>query len=279
MNLFVKTKKGFSEEGSCACCILVSVLMLSLVAAVAADLTPPKLVFESASNASLGNEVKRAIDKGRVWLAKNQDTNGSWSTPDHPAITALALAALHVNPGSPEQRTETAAVKRGYDYLLNCARADGGIYRKDLPSYNTSLAVMALVLANRAEYQPLILKARKFLIGLQADFDEPGKLDNAFDGGIGYGSKHSWDGKQVADSGDLNWSAAIHFIQNCQNLPSHNSQPWASDDAQNRGGFIYAPGRSMAGETNLASGRVALRSYGSMSYAGLLSYIHAYPVD
>jgi len=295
MNLFVKTKKGFSEEGSCACCILVSVLMLSLVAAVAADLTPPKLVFESASNASLGNEVKRAIDKGRVWLAKNQDTNGSWSTPDHPAITALALAALHVNPGSPEQRTETAAVKRGYDYLLNCARADGGIYRKDLPSYNTSLAVMALVLANRAEYQPLILKARKFLIGLQADFDEPGKLDNAFDGGIGYGnndkrpdlsntclalealylSKHSWDGKQVADSGDLNWSAAIHFIQNCQNLPSHNSQPWASDDAQNRGGFIYAPGRSMAGETNLASGRVALRSYGSMSYAGLLSYIYA----
>ena len=31
----------------------------------------------------------------------------------------------------------------------------------------------------------------------------------------------------------------------------------------------------MAGETNLASGRVALRSYGSMSYAGLLSYIYA----
>jgi squalene-hopene/tetraprenyl-beta-curcumene cyclase len=31
----------------------------------------------------------------------------------------------------------------------------------------------------------------------------------------------------------------------------------------------------MAGETNLPSGRVALRSYGSMSYAGLLSYICA----
>jgi squalene-hopene/tetraprenyl-beta-curcumene cyclase len=31
----------------------------------------------------------------------------------------------------------------------------------------------------------------------------------------------------------------------------------------------------MAGETNLGSGRVALRSYGSMSYAGLLSYIYA----
>jgi squalene-hopene/tetraprenyl-beta-curcumene cyclase len=31
----------------------------------------------------------------------------------------------------------------------------------------------------------------------------------------------------------------------------------------------------MAGETNLPSGRVALRSYGSMGYAGLLSYIYA----
>ena len=29
------------------------------------------------------------------------------------------------------------------------------------------------------------------------------------------------------------------------------------------------------GETNAATGRVALRSYGSMSYAGLLSYVYA----
>jgi squalene-hopene/tetraprenyl-beta-curcumene cyclase len=72
---------------------------------------------------------------------------------------------------------------------------------------------------------------------------------------------------------DLNWSAAIQFIQRCQNLPTHNPEKWASDDPQNKGGFIYAPGESKAGQTNLPSGRVALRSYGSMSYAGLLSYI------
>jgi squalene-hopene/tetraprenyl-beta-curcumene cyclase len=74
---------------------------------------------------------------------------------------------------------------------------------------------------------------------------------------------------------DLNWKAAIRFVQNCQNLPGTNSQPWASDDPQNRGGFIYAPGRSNAGQTNLPSGRVAYRSYGTMTYAGLLSYIYA----
>jgi squalene-hopene/tetraprenyl-beta-curcumene cyclase len=73
----------------------------------------------------------------------------------------------------------------------------------------------------------------------------------------------------------LNWKAAIHFVQSCQNLPAYNSEKWASNDAQNKGGFIYLPGRSNGGTTNLPDGRVALRSYGSISYDGLLSYIYA----
>src|SRR5205823_15036219 len=59
-----------------------------------------------------------------------------------------------------------------------------------------------------------------------------------------------------------------HFIQSCQNLPSHNPQDWVSHNPKDRGGFVYYPGQSMAGgETNQATGRVALRSYGSISYA------------
>jgi len=131
---------------------------------------------------------------------------------------------------------------------------------------------------------------------LQADFDEKGKLDNPFDGGIGYGShyqhsdmgntlqalealyysRHLAEDKNYAEARDLNWEAAIHFLQNCQNLPAYNSQSWASDDPKYKGGFVYYPGNSMAGsETNAATGRVALRSYGSISYAGMLSYIYA----
>jgi squalene-hopene/tetraprenyl-beta-curcumene cyclase len=129
------------------------------------------------------------------------------------------------------------------------------------------------------------------LVRSQIDLGEKGVTDSPFDGGVGYGSKyeHSDMGntlqavealartKSLVPEGapDLNWQAAIHFLQNCQNLPSHNKQSWASDDPQNKGGFVYYPGHSMAGETNLPSGRVALRSYGSISYAGLLSYIHA----
>lgn len=38
---------------------------------------------------------------------------------------------------------------------------------------------------------------------------------------------------------------------------------------------MYFPGDSKAGEMKLPDGRLALRSYGSMSYAGLLSFIYA----
>src|SRR5688572_29668105 len=52
--------------------------------------------------------------------------------------------------------------------------------------------------------------------------------------------------------------------------------PWASDD----GGFIYSPGKdgsgeSSAGEYASPDGKRMLRSYGSMTYAGLKSMIYA----
>jgi squalene-hopene/tetraprenyl-beta-curcumene cyclase len=74
---------------------------------------------------------------------------------------------------------------------------------------------------------------------------------------------------------ELNWQAALKFVQRCQNLPQYNDQPWASNDPDNQGGFVYFPGNSKAGEVQLSEGKTALRSYGSISYAGLLSYIYA----
>ena len=256
----------------------------------------PKPVPLGVANVSLQNEVRRAIDKGLSWLEKNQDTNGYWSTPDHPAITALALVAFQGKPNEDKRGMESETIKKGYAYLLGCVKPDGSIYsKKELLNYNTAVSMMALLAANRPEYKPVLLKARQFLVGSQVDLDEPGKTDNVFDGGVGYGSKyehsdmsntllalealyysrHLVADQNLAGARDLNWPAAIHFIQSCQNLPEYNKEKWASSDPQNKGGFIYYPGQSMAGETNLPSGRVAFRSYGSASYAGLLSYIYA----
>ncbi len=245
---------------------------------------------------SIRNEVQHAIDRGLAWLQANQNSNGWWSTPDQPAVTALALMACKGEPTGRFRDPEAAWLKRGYAFVVGCANPDGSICRTNLPTYNTSLCMMALLAANQTECEPVLRRARRFLIGLQNDFDEKGKPDNPFDGGIGYGShyqhsdmgntlqalealyysRHLAEDKNYAEARDLNWEAAIHFLQNCQNLPAYNSQPWASEDPKNQGGFVYYPGHSMAGsETNAATGRVALRSYGSISYAGMLSYIYA----
>jgi squalene-hopene/tetraprenyl-beta-curcumene cyclase len=244
------------------------------------------------SNTSLRNEVVRSIARGTEALIKMQNNGGYWSTADHPAVTALALVALQ---GQESDARKNEAMAKGYAFLEKCFQPDGSIHNgKGMVNYNTSISLMALLAAKNPKYKAQIQKTREFLVGTQIDLGEKGKVDTAFDGGVGYGGSaddsdlantlHALEAIYYANeylknenrlpAKDLNWQAAIHFIQSCQNLPQYNKEAWTSDDAQNRGGFIYYPGKSMAGETNI-NGRVALRSYGSISYSGLLSYIYA----
>jgi squalene-hopene/tetraprenyl-beta-curcumene cyclase len=264
----------------------------------AADAVAPKSqVPLSQPNLSLRNEVARAIARGMDWLGTQQAAGGFWSTADHPAVTALVLMAAQGEPARASGATQRDWVRAGREYVLSCVRPDGSIAgpRGELLTHNTALGMLALLASGREEDRVVIQRARRFLIGLQVDMGEKGKLDTPYDGGVGYGTKYEhsdlsntlaalealYHSRGVAkdDAGDggsrLDWQAAIHFLQSCQNLPSHNREAWASDDPALRGGFVYYPGHSMAGETNLASGRKALRSYGSASYAGLLSYIYA----
>lgn len=264
-------------------------------------LSCPALIRAAAQPAfgmdeSYRNEIRHAISRGNQWLEAHQNTNGWWSTPDQPAVTALALMAWQGDPARTERTPQPAWIRRGYTFVEGCVQPDGGIHRTNLVTYNTSLCLMALLAAQDAHYDPTILKARNFLVHLQRDLGVPGVVDTVFDGGVGYGSKYEHSdmgntvqaleaifyaksvlkGKEQAEAADLNWSAALNFLQSCQNLPSHNRESWASDDPKYKGGFVYYPGHSMAGSvTNAETGRIALRSYGSVSYAGLLSYIYA----
>ena len=270
--------------------LMAASLALSLSGAWAADSEG------SGKNVSLRHEVQRAIDRGLSWLEDHQKPGGYWSDEDHPAITALALTGFQHNPDKAERGSAKEAIDKGYDYLLECVQPDGGIYNKAaLFNYNTAIGVMALLAADDPEYDPVIRRARQFLVNMQFDKGEKGKIDDPMDGGIGYGSNPDYPDmsntmfalealhlseyleRDSAESGsaDLNWEAAIQFIENCQNLPEYNEQEWVTGDDQNGGGFVYRPGTSRAGKMQLDSGRTALRSYGSMSYAGLLSYIYA----
>ncbi len=244
---------------------------------------------------SFRNEVQHAIDKGLAWLESNQNTNGYWSSAENPAVTAVVLNSFMGEPTGRYKTNWTAPIKKGYAFLLSNVQSDGGIYRKELQNYNTALSLLALVSARKSEFEPAIRRARQWLIGQQIDLGEKGKTDSPFDGGIGYGSKgdhsdmnntltalealhYSKDfqtDKTPAGAKDLNWKAVLNFLQSCQNLPSYNKESWVSGDAKNLGGFIYTPGESKAGAETNSSGKSALRSYGSISYAGLLSYIYA----
>ena len=72
--------------------------------------------------------------------------------------------------------------------------------------------------------------------------------------------------------------AAVKFLERCQNWSETNDQVWKDEEGNevrpgNDGGAIYLPGESKAGIEVLPDGTRVFRSYGSMSYALLKSYI------
>ena len=94
--------------------------------------------------------------------------------------------------GHPDLKTVqkySSSLDKGFSFLLSKVQSDGGIYGKGLASYNTSICMMALLQSKDAKYDPIIESARRFLINQQSDFDQKGKEDNIFDGGVGYGSR------------------------------------------------------------------------------------------
>ena len=255
-----------------------------------------KVVTQSQPDVSLRNEVENAIGKGLTWLANKQQPGGYWAQTEHPALTAMILTAFQGDPSNFYKRKYEQNIKLGYDYLASNVKPDGSIYVKDLKNYNTALSMMAFLVANNTAYEPILKNGRKFLISQQDDFGDKGMGDHPLDGGMGYSGSyknsainnttlalealHSTrylksDVANDPETKDLNWKAAAQFISRTQNLPGANDQPFASNDPDNKGGFVYFPENSMAGQTTLPDGKVVYRSYGSASYNGLLSLTYA----
>ena len=154
-------------------------------------------------------------------------------------------------------------------------------------NYSTSIALLAFREANtKGRYDRTIKAGQEFLKSMQWDETEGKSRNDAFYGGAGYGGSNSRPDLSntsffidtLRETGlpadDPNLQKAIVFVSRCQNLKSEfNDQPWASK--VNDGGFVYTAangGQSMAGKTDDGAG---LRSYASMTYAGLKSMIYA----
>lgn len=274
---------------------LLSLLVLTTSAAFSIAAEEPLLKDEK--NLSFRNEVNASMNRGLDWLQKQQNPDGSFGQDtSHPALTALPVTAFQRHPLKRFTGFKSIFLETAYDYLRSFVQPDGGIYNpeKGLANYNTSIALLALSATGNPMDTKTLYAAREYIVNQQAS----GMAKPETDGGIGYGNVGAspkrghpdLDNTLVAlealrateslaadqrDKKDLNWNAAIAFIERCQNLKSHNKEEWASDDPANKGGFVYHPGHSNAGEADLPGGGKALRSSGSMSYAGLLSFIYA----
>jgi squalene-hopene/tetraprenyl-beta-curcumene cyclase len=283
---------------------LAAALALPAVPMFAAD-APARQTAAAQPGADVAARAQVALDRAVGFLKSKQQPAGGWhSEKEPPALTAIVLKAIVVS----RPRDKSAAyVKKGYDNLLTHQLDDGGIYKDLLANYNTAIAVSALAAADNPEYQDEIDRAVAYLKGLQWTEKTRPQFQDAkeqftnkqvvqddkdpFYGGWGYGGRSRGGGRPDLSNvqvtldalrdaglkpGDEAYDRALKFVTRMQNLSETNDQPWAGDD----GGFVYSPadtrkGESMAGEYTSPDGRRMLRSYGSMTYAGLKSMIYA----
>jgi squalene-hopene/tetraprenyl-beta-curcumene cyclase len=228
--------------------------------------------------------IRAAIQKASAFLVEQgQAEDGSFSSQAGPAVTALAATALSRN-GTPP---DAPAMQKALGYLLRFKQSDGGIHPPESPvaNYETSIAMLALAACNKdGRYDNEIRQAEAFVKGLQWDDAEGrGPSDPAF-GGAGYGKKNRPDLSNTSflvealrsvgtGADDPAIQRALVFVSRTQNLEGpHNTLPFPAKNPD--GGFYYTPaagGESQAGKTPDGG----LRSYGSMTYAGLKSMIFA----
>ncbi|WP_437184983.1 prenyltransferase/squalene oxidase repeat-containing protein [Planctomicrobium sp. SH668] len=259
--------------------------MLNLCRPLCAWLT----LFSVTTSVCVGQEsvdqqkLNAAIDKGVAYLKATQAEDGSWSRSNSLGVTGLATYAL-IKSGVP---LDDPAVEAGLKNILSAENADGGFYRPDskVMNYETAIVLQTLVAANKDKrYDSKIEKAVDFVKELQWDEDEVGSAENDAFGGAGYGSHSRPDMSNTAffiealhtagvSASDPAMQKALLFVSRCQNLKSEHNQTKYADKVED-GGFYYtiaAGGSSPAGETPEGG----LRSYASITYAGLKSMIYA----
>ncbi len=255
--------------------------MLRVALAVAVATTT--IAFACPCQAADKAAVKEAITKATKFLEGVQEENGSFKTELGPGVTALTVTAL-VRSGTP---ADAPAVKKGLDYLMTFRQPDGGFYTAGSPvaNYETSIVMLALAACNAdGRLEEEIKGAVRFVKKIQWDEDEGKDPNDPAYGGAGYGKKSRPDLsntqfmiealRTVGESeNDPAIQRALVFVSRAQNLPGpHNPLPFPEKNPD--GGFYYTPaagGESQAGETENGG----LRSYASMTYAGLKSMIFA----
>ncbi len=263
--------------------------------------TPPPAPALSPSQAKAHETLKKAY----AWLVKQQNENGSFGKipgtdpkSGEAGISALALRAMSKAPADLRKELEPAMEKTA-SYLVSLQVADGSIANPGagLTTYRTSIGIMALQSLDAAKYADAIQKGRGFLEKTQWSEDTlPGasaaeKKASPFYGGWGYDK----DGARPdADLSNAHFAIealrecglppdspvfkrAAVFIQRCQNRSESNDLKAVGIKIGDDGGFMYDPAldTTKSAPVQNPDGTVTIPSYASITYAGLMSLLHA----
>lgn len=241
---------------------------------------------EQTPRTNLERLRQETVAKGLQFLAtKGQTENGSFTERAGAGITALAVTAALRNGKS----VDDPMVAKGLKALDAFVKPDGGIYGGGrLKNYETCVAMVAFAEANASgKYSQTLANAKAFITGLQVG-EEPRDPNDPWYGGVGYAGAGRPDLSNTAyfiealnaagaEPNDPAIQRAIAFLNRTQNLKGHgNDTPFAAliDD----GGFYYSiPKETVdpAKDPKRYSPNGGLRSYGSMTYAGLKSMVYA----
>jgi squalene-hopene/tetraprenyl-beta-curcumene cyclase len=213
----------------------------------------------------------------------------------HPGVTALALAAVLTKPAELRNEAERAFVAKGSEFLLAQQNEDGS-FGKEVPNYQTSAAVFALARLDTEAARAALAKAQKYLVMAQNAESNGISPDDPDYGSFGYGlpprNRGDLSNTQFAiealhktglDADHEAFRRAISFLQRTQNLRSVNdyrgetkeegSEETVPVQPGDDGGAGYFPGNSKFGYDVTADGVRVPRSYGSMTYALLKTYV------
>ncbi len=228
-------------------------------------------------------DVAALAAKGVAYYATAQADDGSFSAEAGPGVTAIAAAGLLASGQAPTD----PVVAKALAYVEKHIHPDGGVYSEGSThkNYETCIAMAAFHGANKGgHYDEVLKKAEAFIKNEQWDDGEHLTEKDLAYGGSGYGSHSRPDLSNTTflidalhmvgnPAEDPAIQRALVFVSRCQNLATeHNTTEFASKVGD--GGFYYtiaAGGSSMAGSSDDGG----LRSYGSMTYAGLKSMIYA----
>ncbi|MGB7342592.1 MAG: prenyltransferase/squalene oxidase repeat-containing protein [Pirellulaceae bacterium] len=244
-----------------------------------------KQASDDSTTFDVNTTIEQAATRGINFLKnRGQAPDGSFSSETGVAVTALCVRAmLEHQPRS----VDTPAIQKALKFIETKMQGDGGIYNNGslYRNYETSVAVGALIKANKdGRYESALKRAEAFLKEIQWDEGEGIETSDTAFGGSGYGKHKRPDLSNTAftvealkelgnGADDESIQKALKFVLRSQNLEGQGNDTKHAEKVGD-GGFYYTPaagGSSQAGEDDGGG----LRSYGSMTYAGLKSMIYA----